>query len=536
MYLKDILKKAVANKKVLLILAFIMLMGIFLRAYRFQEFQRFDEDHVRDAQVIAQMDVDRNFIIMGPIAKYTSYHLGPMYYYFEYITFKLFGDAPGNLAYPSLLFSILSIPLLYVVLKKYFSQNITLTLTAIYSVSFNSIEYARFEWNCNLIPFFALAFIYLVLKMLAEKERPRWWGVLLTGIVIGIGVQLHTMITFLFFPIIALYFIMMIKKKYPFWKSFLVITLSAVFLNTPAIIWDSQHSWINTQSFMQALIEENVFTKDFPYYLASDLKCYAQGNTYVLSAFNQTSSCEIFNKQSQDSNGFYVANLVLTLLFFSGGIVLLVVALRREESAEKKSFLQLGALYFVLTIIIFLPMVYSFDKRYFIVAFFSPYLFLGLWMKFIMEKLRVVGVMIVVLIFSSLVWSNYSLVNRTFISNPDQFREENEYCGINLLVTDEISKKIMKLAKEHQSQNIYISTPLYMRGYRCVIEYFVHKNSDITTNSLTKSERNQLEKDAILFFVQPKDAPDPGLKVQDYIVLKESHGETYDILMLKKIN
>ena len=180
-------------------------------------------------------------------------------------------------------------------------------------------------------------------------------------------------------------------------------------------------------------------------------------------------------------------------------------------------------------------MAYKFDKRYFIVAFFSAYIFLGLWMKFLVEKLKIAGAIVVSLIFAALFGSNYLLVKRTFITNPNQFKEENEYCGINLIISDEISKHIVRMLKKNQTEKFYLSTPLYMRGYRCVIQYFVEKESDAKITPVTKSERNLLEKNAILFFVRETNYSDATLNPDDYLLLDEMHGGNYDILMLKKI-
>ena len=57
------------NKKSLCLVLAIIALGIFLRSYNFYGFQRFDEDHVRDALVVQKMDQDKNFLIPGPVAK-----------------------------------------------------------------------------------------------------------------------------------------------------------------------------------------------------------------------------------------------------------------------------------------------------------------------------------------------------------------------------------------------------------------------------------------------------------------------------------
>ena len=138
----DRIKKT--QKQKIGVLLIIVALGIFLRGYNFRGLQRFDEDEVRDVVIVEQLQQDHNFLIMGPHAGGTIFDLGPAYYYMEYIALIIFGNDPGNLAYPTLLFSVLAIPLLYVFLKKFFTENISLAVTALYGVSFYAIKYARF--------------------------------------------------------------------------------------------------------------------------------------------------------------------------------------------------------------------------------------------------------------------------------------------------------------------------------------------------------------------------------------------------------
>ena len=128
------------------ILAVIILVGIFLRAYNFHDWLEFRNDQSRDAFLVRDV-IDGNLAwpLLGPKMSFTgtlynsdeanAFHLGPMYYYFQIISAKIFGDYPDKLAYPDLLFSILSIPLLYFFLNIYFSRKLSLSLTGLYAIS-----------------------------------------------------------------------------------------------------------------------------------------------------------------------------------------------------------------------------------------------------------------------------------------------------------------------------------------------------------------------------------------------------------------
>ena len=93
-------------------------------------------------------------LLLGPKAGGTQFRLGPVFYYFEIVSAKIFGNAPDKMAYPDLFTGILCIPLLFFFLRKYFEKYAVLSLTAIFAVSTYAIFYARFglesEFNAFL--------------------------------------------------------------------------------------------------------------------------------------------------------------------------------------------------------------------------------------------------------------------------------------------------------------------------------------------------------------------------------------------------
>ena len=119
------------------ILLGIILIGIFLRTYNFHDWLRFNADQSRDAEVVSNsLEGKSSLPLLGPKAGGTEFRLGPIFYYFQTASAAFFGNQPDKMAYPDLFFSILSIPLLFLFLRKLFSERIALSSTAIYSLSF----------------------------------------------------------------------------------------------------------------------------------------------------------------------------------------------------------------------------------------------------------------------------------------------------------------------------------------------------------------------------------------------------------------
>ena len=175
-----------------IILAMIV-AGIFLRTWHHHDWLRFNADQGRDAQIVSDVvNGKANLPLLGPKAGGTEFRLGPVFYWFEIAAAKIFGNAPDKMAYPDLLTGILCIPLLFFFLRKYFEKNQSLALTAVFAVSAYAVRYARFGWNPNSSPFWAILFLFALCEIFSEKENQKFWWSIAAGAAIGVGVQLHT--------------------------------------------------------------------------------------------------------------------------------------------------------------------------------------------------------------------------------------------------------------------------------------------------------------------------------------------------------
>jgi hypothetical protein len=109
------------------ILLAIILLGTFLRAYNLNDWLDFGDDQVHDAILVeAVVRGETAWPLLGPdmsksgngstegSSRENRFHIGPVYYYFQILSAKMFGTEPYRLAYPDLLFSILSIPLFFI--------------------------------------------------------------------------------------------------------------------------------------------------------------------------------------------------------------------------------------------------------------------------------------------------------------------------------------------------------------------------------------------------------------------------------------
>jgi 4-amino-4-deoxy-L-arabinose transferase-like glycosyltransferase len=380
------------NKKTVILLASIILVGIFLRTYKFHDWLRFSHDQARDAWILSSALKGKHSLpLLGPNAGTTAFQLGPVYYYFSYASEKIFGNYPDKMAYPSVLFSILSIPLFFFFMREFFSRKIALTMTAIMSVSYFLVINSRFSSNPNLISFFVLLFLFAFLKILDSKEKRYILWSILAGIGLGVGIQLHTTLL-IAMPVVAFsIFAYLYKKKAAnIWKSLFIILASFLIINTSQIYHEIKSGGDNSKLFLRGLGStsgnENIGYGNKLFLITA---CQMQANTHIISSFQNDDKCSaIFHVPSEKTanKGIYYFGMGATVLFSMLGYFLLWKRFRKEKEAQKKNFLGLVILFNAVSFLILVPIAKIIYVGYFINLFFIPFILLGLMIEILQEK------------------------------------------------------------------------------------------------------------------------------------------------------
>ncbi len=453
----DIMKKMIIdiqrNKVTLIALGIILAVGIFLRTYHFRDWLLFGDDQIRDAYITNDVISGKSPLpLVGPFMSYSgdgehseaeSFHMGPIYYYFQIISAKLFGNYPDKLAYPDVFFSILSIPLLFLFFRIYFNKNISLGITGLYAISDYFISYSRFAWNTNLIPFFVLLFLLSLYKFLEKNEKTNYIWILFLGISLGIGFQLHAIVMILFSVVTFSVFLFSMKKNFRAWKKWAVVLLIFMFLNASQIISEVKTNFSNSKSLLHSVRNNSSGTPSINSIsfsrLGNDLDCHAEANFFLLTSYGSGRCVHDFISAKPDTwkshyfqnfvGGAEFAILLTSLIFSISGYLFLVYLAKSEKDQTKKHFLQLIVLYCVVGFLIMLPLSKNDinELRYFVFGFFVPFLFLGFLLKFISAKIRKLMLLIPVMIilFGLLIYSNVQAIN----SEAGPFRDSRVTCS-----------------------------------------------------------------------------------------------------------
>ncbi len=390
-------------------LVLVVLIGAFFRTYHFHDWLIMRDDQARDATLVSQVVRGESpWPEMGPFMSYSgdgdhseehSFHLGPIYYYFQIISAKLFGNFPDKLAYPDVFFGILAIPLLYFFLREYFRRDISLGITGVFALSAYFIQYSRFAWNTNLIPFFVLLFLFASHKFLTTGKESRWRWALAFGAAIGIGVQLHVILLAIFLLCAIGIAVVSFKRDVRTWKEWILIVLVIGVFNATQIRTELSTNFENTgHLFGSAGHRGSTGIGKATSLLWNDIDCHIEANAYFLTSYGGDNCGHDYLKlstyvggsaHSDTFDGFFSIGIRIIFIIFSAwGYFLLGRQGWHETENRRRSFLRLIFFYSVITFLVMLPLSVTKidDFRYFLPMFFVPFVFLGLIADFLFRK------------------------------------------------------------------------------------------------------------------------------------------------------
>lgn len=406
--------KNIQNRKRIFWIAFgiIIAIGIFFRTYNFHDWLRFNMDQGRDAILIGSVvDGTAPPPLLGSKAGGTEFKLGPMPYYFQIVSARIFGNEPDKMAYPDLFSSILCIPLLFFFLRKYFDSAISLASTALFAISSFAIEYSRFAWNPNSSPFWAMLSLYGIHNVISQKNTRKLLWSIITGIAIGVGVQLHTtLLLFLPTTTILVFGFLFFRKKNLLKYLFVIITLS-LFLNTPQFINEYRTNGANINKFFDGINDKQSVSNEKNSKILRNSSCWTESNILILTGYEISDSCEI----KTSDKPYELAMFALSAIFIFGGALLGLKYFLKEQDSDKKHFLAILFLYLGIAYAIYMPLANTLLMRFFLMLIFFPFVLLGFWMKFAKEKLPANSVYFIFAPIFIFIAANIFFVSKSFI-------------------------------------------------------------------------------------------------------------------------
>lgn len=303
----------------LLALGAIGILGVFLRTVSFGEGLIFQSDQSRDALIVLEAEVNgiEHLPLVGPQARGSALHLGPIFYYFQYLSVKVFGMSPEALAFPDLIFGILTLPLLFCLLRKFVSDPIALGVTLMGSVSFFLITFSRFAWNPNSLAFFSTLFAVLLVQFLAKETR-RWPALIGLSVCVGVILQLHFVAALSLVLALGI-FLLMFRPL--LWREFFVALAIVVAIQTPTLLSEMRTHGAMTEAFLETVGEKG--TQDRKHGLHEKIfRMYqSQSQAFFLMATGRPDTSLILTRgwhlRCDDDCQERLPETLMALLFFS---------------------------------------------------------------------------------------------------------------------------------------------------------------------------------------------------------------------------
>lgn len=465
-------------------LVFIFALGTFLRSYNFSDWLHFELDQSRDARVIslAIENGPENLPLLGPRAGGTYLRLGPIFYYFEYVSAVIFGNTPSGMAMANLFFSIGSIFIFYIFCREYFSKKIATSLMFIFSVSLFLVMYSRFAWNPNSLIFFELVVFFSLLKAVNREEKRRGVWLFIFFLSLAIATQLH-FLALLSLPLISLIFLLIKRPKIPF-RFWAVSALIVLFFYAPVILNEIKTGGDNAKEFAEALSgKSNKGDHSIINSLIRNYQANSVANWMILSGSEKGESLRIdrtsFKNKSLMCGKNCDENLPYTILalgLFSGAVFLLAKKLIFRRSVQNGNFILIISIWFFVSFAMFTLLAFDLSPRFFLLTAPIYLIFFGFWLEALSKVWKGWLAIILSCIFIAtnlyFVFVRFGQLRAAGVKDvtiePDRIMKER--ARVTLAQERSISQFIAEKSRENKLPIFIKSDPQYERSFKYLLE------------------------------------------------------------------
>ncbi len=464
----------------------ILLVAFCLRSYELGSWLHFELDQSRDAKVV-DLALDGNVLdlpLLGPKAGGTFLRLAPAFYYFSYVSAKLFGGMPVGGVWFVVVLSTLFVGGLFFFLRRGFSQEVSFGLTALAAVSVYLVLYGRFAWNPNLIPFFVVFGFYALLRSVDHEEvhKERWF--LGAALLLTLATHFH-FLAFLALPTVTGLFLLLKRPRFR-WSTWLAAFGIIAFLYVPMILNEVATKGSNTKEFFGAITEKS--TKEDHTLIEKgvrDIAEFSMANTVILTGyegstfpnvlFNSHDKKVICDKRCDEGKWQGIAGLLFVLV----GLWTTLLGWWRARTRASSDFYLLSLLWLGVALLLFLPLSYGVAPRFYLLTAPLSFVLLGSIFENIHCLHRTKKKYIFFLVVGLLVATNIFFLRERFgelkdagthlvVSQPDRILKER------IRVTLEQQETIVNFVEQASVKTGYpvyfTSGPQYKRSFKYLLE------------------------------------------------------------------
>lgn len=225
----------------LILLFGILLVAIFLRVYRLDKLTTFGGDQGIDFLVVRDMVLYHKWTLIGIKTSIGAFFQGPLYLYMLFPFFSILSLQPIAGAIAAMVFSVSTLALLYITVKKYFSTKTALISSLLFAVSPQFIIFGNTPLYQNFLPLFIALSLYYFLK-----DEDNFHIRFLLGLSVGLGIELHLLNVSLAIAFL-LYYLLFVKRNLKLISAYL---LGIVVGFGPTLLFELRHQFLNTKLFL----------------------------------------------------------------------------------------------------------------------------------------------------------------------------------------------------------------------------------------------------------------------------------------------
>lgn len=435
------------------LLILILLLATFLRLFKIGDYMEFLGDQGRDVVVIREFLKNGDLFFIGPQTSIGNMYLGPWFYYLIAPSLLLSNFSPLG---PAIFIALLSVATVYLIQKLtllLFSDKRASYLAAFfYAISPVVIKYSNFIWNPNVMPFFALLFVYSLHLVFFQRK---FKYLLLTSFAFIMALNSHY-IALVLLPLVGLVFLAFIyinRKDKKTLTSLIKPSLLAIGLFilslTPQVLFDIKHNGQNFNALKTFFTQRETTVSIKPY------KAIPQ----AFPLFDQINTRLIFAKNTLISPWASISFLLL--LVFSFFRILAPENKHKRKIKLSQHFLSYCLIlswYLIGIIGLGLYKQHVYD-HYFTFIFPSLFILLGVVLSKLYQY-RLIGKIITIFIF-------LSLTLLSFTENPLRYSPPRQ-----MATTQAITDSIIENSRGEAFNFALLAKQNYDPGYK----YFFYEN------------------------------------------------------------
>ncbi len=230
-------------------LTIILLLSAFLRLYHIDGYMEFLGDQGRDVVIVRNFLVNHHFMAIGPQTSIGNMYLGPWYYYLIAPALLVANYNPVGPSILVALFGVATSYLLWVFLSQLLNAKVGLIAAFLFAISPVVIKYTSFSWNPNIMPFFALLFVYAIYQVCFIKKDHY---LLLASLSFVFCLNSHYL-ALLLLPLAGTYLLHYIYQSRPKRRFYRYVLLSVLIFGLsliPQILFDIKHNGQNIHAII----------------------------------------------------------------------------------------------------------------------------------------------------------------------------------------------------------------------------------------------------------------------------------------------